>query len=321
LDLEALRAIVHVMQWRGRTAAAAAGAQLLGTLSSEPADRALGEAAPPARPRRLFGLARPEVDERLFPPGLPSGVRNIFRILGEALAKQVSDLKRYELSRADKVARGQGPREIVDPLATEVGLRDMEVYVKPARVAAEPAWLAVEPGETPALVLGASILALGTAGLRFAAGRAVRLAATHLDIVLRGTPPQAGALIGGVVRQFVTDYRHPDVPNDVMDAGVTTVARALSRRLRQEVMPFAIESAGALDLAALHAAVRDGANQVGLLASGSLPSSLAVILATAGRTLTLAHAAVNPEALALLDFALSDGYDELTRELEGAGLG
>jgi len=67
--------------------------------------------------------------------------------------------------------------------------------------------------------------------------------------------------------------------------------------------------------------VRDGANQVGLLASGSLPASLAVILATAGRSLTLAHAAATPEALALLDFALSDGYDELSRELEGAGPG
>jgi xanthine dehydrogenase molybdenum-binding subunit len=35
----------------------------------------------------------------------------------------------------------------------------------------------------------------------------------------------------------------------------------------------------------------------------------------------LAQAAASPEALALLDFALSDGYDELSRELEGAGPG
>ncbi|HET6147344.1 MAG TPA: tetratricopeptide repeat protein [Polyangia bacterium] len=316
LDLDCLRAIAHVMQWRGRAAATAAGAQLLAALSPDPADRALAEGMAAPRARRLFALTRPDVDERLFPAGLPSGVRNIFRILGEPLAKHFGDLRRYEVSRADKVARGQGPREIIDPLAVEVGLKEIDVYVKPARVAAEPAWLAVEPGDPPALVLGASILALGAAGVRFAGGRAVRLASTHLDIVLRGTLPQTGALIGGVVRQFVTDYRHPEVPPDVMDVGVATASRALSRRLRQEVMPFAIESAGPLDLAALHAAARDGANQVGLLASGSLPSSLAVILATAGRSLTLAHVADSPEALALLDFALSDGYDELSRELE-----
>jgi tetratricopeptide (TPR) repeat protein len=318
LDVEALRAVVHVMQWRGRATSAAAGAQLLAAVSSEAADRAgiVEGTAPPARGRRLFALSRPDVDERLFPAGLPSGVRNIFRIIGEPLAKSVGDLRRYELTRADRVPRGQGPREIIDPMAGEVGLKDLEVYVKPARVAAEPAWLAVEPGEPPALVLGAAILALGAPGIRFAAGRAVRLASTHLDLVQRGTPSQTGALIGGVVRQFVTDYRHPDVAADVMSAGAASVARVLSRRLRQEVMPFAIESAGELDLDALHEAVRDGANHVGLLASGSLPASLAVVLAVAGRTLTLAHVAHNPEALALLDFALSDGYDELARELE-----
>ncbi len=40
LDVEVLRALVHVMQWRGRASAAAAGAQLLGVLSSDAADRA-----------------------------------------------------------------------------------------------------------------------------------------------------------------------------------------------------------------------------------------------------------------------------------------
>ena len=137
--------------------------------------------------------------------------------------------------------------------------------------------------------------------------------------MLRDTPPQTGALVGGIVRQFVTDYRHPDVPADMMNAGSTTVAKVLSRRVRQEVMPFAMESAGPLDLGALHEAVRDGADQVGLLASGHLPSALSVVLAVGGRPLTLANVAANPEALALLDFALSDGYDEICRELEGTG--
>ena len=321
LDVEVLRALVHVMQWRGRMSAAAAGAQLLAIASSDASDRAAatGWAAPPARGRRLAALARPDIDERLFPAGLPSGVRNIFRIIGEPLAKAVSDLKRYELSRGDRVARGQGPREIVDALAVEMGVKELDVYVKPARAASEPAWLAVEPGEPPTLILGAAILTLGPHAIRFAAARALRLAGTHLDLVLRDTPPQTGALVGGIVRQFVSDYRHPDVPAELMNAGAATVARALSRRVRQEVMPFAMESAGALELGALHEAVRDGANQVGLLASGHLPAALSVVLAVAGRSLSLAHVAANPEALALLDFALSDGYDEICRELEGIG--
>ena len=278
LDVEALRAIIHVMQWRGRGAAAAAGAQLLAVRVARGrrsrAGQRDGGRAPP-RARRLSALSRPDVDERTFPPGLPSGVRNIFRIVGEPLAKVVGDLKRYELSRADRVRAGRDRARSSIRSRARSALREIDVYVKPARAAAEPAWLAVEPGEPPALVLGAPILTLGTPGIRFAGARAARFwRRPDLDIVLRGTPPQTGALVGGVVRQFVTDYRHADVPEDVMAGGVAMVARALSRRLRQEVMPFAIECAGPLDLAALHEAVRDGANQVGLLASADRPSAM-----------------------------------------------
>ena len=47
-------------------------------------------------------------------------------------------------------------------------------------------------------------------------------------------------------------------------------------------MPFAVESAGPFDLEGLHAAVRDGANAAGLLASGDLPAALSVVLAAPG---------------------------------------
>ena len=65
--------------------------------------------------------------------------------------------------------------------------------------------------------------------------------------------------------------------------------------------------------------MRDGANAAGLLACGDLPAALAVVLATAGvrdRALTLSPIVANPEALALLRFAVSDDYDELAAALE-----
>jgi len=81
-------------------------------------------------------------------------------------------------------------------------------------------------------------------------------------------------------------------------------------------MPFAVESAGGFDLEALRGAVRDGANAAGLLASGSLAAAVAVVLAAAGRPLTLADLGASAEALALVDFALSDGYDDLCHAME-----
>ena len=50
----------------------------------------------------------------------------------------------------------------------------------------------------------------------------------------------------------------------------------------------------------------------------TITASLAVGLVIAGRDLSLEHIAASAEALALLDFALSDGYDELSRELDAA---
>ena len=84
-----------------------------------------------------------------------------------------------------------------------------------------------------------------------------------------------------------------------------------------------MECAGTFDLAALHAAVRDGANAAGLLAADDLPAALAVVLAasaglapTADRPLTLSPVVAHPEALALLRFAVSDDYDELAQAME-----
>jgi hypothetical protein len=136
---------------------------------------------------------------------------------------------------------------------------------------------------------------------------------------------EAGALLVGIIRQFVPDYRHAEVRDTLVDAEAARLDRLISRKLKQQVLPFAVESAGAFDLGALHAAVRDGANAAGLLASADLPAALSVVLALSGSVtaasapqpgLTLAAIASSPEALSLLRFAVSDGYDDLARALE-----
>jgi hypothetical protein len=135
-------------------------------------------------------------------------------------------------------------------------------------------------------------------------------------------------LLVGIIRNFVPDYRHAEVRDTLVVAEAARVDRLISRKLKQQVLPFAIESAGPFDLAALYAAVRDGANAAGLLASADLPAALSVVLALSGSVtaesasasepgLTLAAIAASPEALTLLRFAVSDDYDDLARALEG----
>jgi hypothetical protein len=173
-----------------------------------------------------------------------------------------------------------------------------------------------EPGDRPAVILAAELPALGGHALRFAAARALRLVSTHLDLVLAVPPVDAGALLGGVIRQFVPDFRHSGIRDEQLAVEAERVAKLLPRKLKAEVMPFAVESAAAFDLAAVHEAVRDGANAVGLLASGDLPAALAAVVAGSSRTLAPAELAQHAEALALLRFALSDDYDELAQAME-----
>ena len=320
-DLGTLRALVPFLQARGKTRAAAAAAQLLAATSEDAAERdaARGWAAAPARGRRLAALARPEIDERTFPPALAPGVRHVFRLVGPLLARGPADLARHGIERGARLARGQAARDIVDGVAVELGVPDVDVFVRPPGPAAgapDGSSVRVEPSVRPAIVLAAELPGLGGHALRFAAARALRLVATHLDLVLAGSPADAGALLGGIIRQFVPDFRHAGVRDELLEVEAARIAKLLPRKLKPEVMPFAVESAGDFDLAAVYAAVRDGANAVGLLACGDLPAALAALLAGSGRTLTPTDLSRHAEALALVRFALSDDYDELAQAME-----
>ncbi|HEX3698224.1 MAG TPA: hypothetical protein VH374_22825 [Polyangia bacterium] len=320
LSVETLRTAAPILEWRGKTAAAAAAAQLVAAVADDADAReaVAGWAAPPAQGRSLAALGDSEVDDQLFPPALLPGVRNIFRLLGPSLAKGAPDLKPHNLGRGDRLPRDHAARAIIDAVAAQLGVGDFDVHVKRSDDSRAAAALIAEPGTPPALVLGAEIINLGPAAVRFAAGRTLRLCATHLDQLLRQPLEVTGALVVGVARQFVDDFQHPQVSEMAAAAGVARVGRLLSRKLRQDVMHFALESATGFDLQALVAAVRDGANAVGLLAAGDLPASLAAVLAARGgrRPLTLTAIAADDEALALLNFALSDPYADLCRAME-----
>jgi hypothetical protein len=247
-------------------------------------------------------------------------MRHVFRLVGPLLSKGAPDLASHGLARGDRLARGQAARDVVDGVAAELAVPDVEVFVlgasKRGGAPAKGSGLCVEPGDRPAAIFPAELPALGSHALRFAAARSLRLVGTHLDHVLAAAPAEAGALLAAIIRQFVPEFSHPGVRDDVLNSEAERVARLLPRKLKPELMPFAVESAGAFDLEALHAAVRDGANAVGLLACGDLPASLAAVLAGSGLTLAPGDLAKHPEALALLRFGLSDDYDDLAQAME-----
>jgi hypothetical protein len=315
VTVESLRGLGAVLVLRERPRAAAAVADLVAALTSGAAGVRPG--------RSLLALRRPELDERSFPPGLPPGIRQIFRLVGPHMRPGGGDLAqalaRQGVARGDRAGRGEGPRPVFDSVGTELAAGDFDLYIKQAP-GTGPVPLRTEPGAPAGIIVGAPIVALGAGAIRFAAARTLRLAATHLDMLLAVSPEEAAAVVVGIVRQFVPDFRHPALRDALVDAEAARAARLVPRKLKPTLAPFAIETAGAFDVAAVHAAVRDGANATGLLACADLPAALSVILTAAGtrgQRLALSPIVAHPEALALLRFAVSDAYDELATAMEG----
>jgi tetratricopeptide (TPR) repeat protein len=323
MDLGTLRSLSSLLALRERPRAAAAAAQLVAALEASERDAALPEAHRAGR--RLHAFRRPEIDERSFPPALIPGVRQLLRIVGPTLRPTGNELgqqlARQGVTRAERVGRGVPPRATFEGLAADLAAGDFDLYLKPTARGAAGVPVRVEPGNPPAIIVGSAIVDLGPGAVRFAAGRTLRLVATNLDVLAAVSVEEAGALLTGVVRQIVPEYEHPAVREALAEVETARAARLIPKKLKQQILPFAMECAGTFDLPALHAAVRDGANAAGLLAADDLPAALAVVLAAAGmgsadRLLTLSPVVAHPEALALLRFAVSDDYDDLAQALE-----
>jgi len=327
VQLETLRALATLQTARERHHAALAAAQLVAALGAGMKEGVRAASRPG---RSLAALRRPEVDDRLFSSDLPPGIRQLLRQLGPLLRPSGQELAqrlaRHGVNKADRKTRGTPPRPLFDAVAVELGVGEFDLYVKTLPASAGPIALRAEPGSPPAIIIGAPIEELGPGAMRFAAARTLHLTSTNLDTILAVSPEEAGALLVGIIRQFVPDYEHTEVRESLIAPEMARAERAIPRKLKPQVMPFAVESAGAFDLGALYAATRDAANAVGLLAAGDLPAALSVILeisgtvlaapGTGGPGLTLEAVRGNPEAMALLQFAVSDEFDDLARELE-----
>ena len=328
--LETLRSLATLQTMRERHHSALAAAQLVAAVGAGTKEGVRAASRPG---RSLAALRRQEIDDRVFSSeALPPGIRQLLRQLGPVLRPSGHELAQrlggHGVTKADRRTRGTPPRPLFDAVAAELGVGDFDLYVMTTSPSQGPIPLRAEPGSPPAIIIGAPIEELGPGALRFAAARALRLASTNLDTILAGSPEEAGALLVGIIRQFVPDYEHKEVRESLVELEMARAERAIPRKLKPQVMPFAVESAGPFDLVALHEATRDAANAVGLLAAGDLPAALSVILGISGTGLAARGAAAgssglmlealgaNPEAMALLQFAVSDEFDELARELE-----
>ena len=310
-DAAVATALAEVQRWRGRSASSAA----LG----EWGRRATPESAAAVRGKSLSALKRSEIEETLFPPSVPPGFRLLFRQLGALLADgRKVDLARVGASRADRVVAGSAARAPWEAVANDLGVGTFELFVVGEANRDVSPGLHVFPGKSPSIVVGHALAQLmpraGSSAdgvSRFLAARTLFLVATGLDHALIGDVSDLADWLTAVVRPFLPDYAHPAANLGGDTNQMARVSRQLTKKLRQEIMPFVLETSGALDLPDVRMGILDAANRVGLLAAGTLVSSVRALCVLDGKGTGESAVLDCAQARRLLAFAGSDEYDEV----------
>jgi hypothetical protein len=310
-DAAAYHSLFKIFLWRRAPDRAAIAAGVLDWLGAV-------EAEEKAQLTKLTGrdnypgtsLADPTLDETLFDARVPAGFRNLFRLLDDALGKMFrADVKRLGVQRSEKLPRsGHALRDLANRIATDLAIRDFDLYV----TAAHPTALVVELTDPLSIVIGNRVVeGAHEQELRFLLGRCFKMIQAHMALPMRLTPDDLGLLVGGIVRQFVPDF----VPQGFDEAQVVAeagrMARVIPKKMHAELLPFALECASqSLDLKQIGPSLVHTANRAGLLCCG-LP----------GPALNAVRRLQDEAQLrALLRFTVSDELAELRRQL-GTSIG
>jgi len=311
----AYRVIARAMSARaavgvdGSTPVARAAAELAALLggAGDPERMLLAE---PAR-TVLQPLLRPDADDILFPRTVQTELRQMFKLLGDRVAKHIGvDLRAlYGVARGDRLkARESSVANHAQDVATALGFGEIDVYVS----ARQPFAMVAEPTSPVSLVIGQSIAQMDSRAVRFAAGSALKLAQTHLAIPARLSPDELGILVVALMRQFHEKFPGHGLDENALGTQIQKLKRLIPTGLANELKPFTFAIDGAsFSHTQLSRDLRIAGLRAGLLAGGSVVAGLSILAAAAGTDVPSFLA--DPVAQGLITFAVGEDYATLSR--------
>jgi tetratricopeptide (TPR) repeat protein len=310
-DPTAYHSLVKIFIWRrspDRAALAAGVLEYLGQVTED--ERAILQKAVAKDPYPGSALADPALDETLFDVRVPAGFRHLFRLLDEPLSKLYrTDLKRLGLGKHEKLPpRGHAVRDIANRLASDLGIREFDLYLTPQH----PTALMVELTEPLSIVIGSQLVeGAHEHEVRFHLGRAMKMMQAHLAVPMRLSADDLGVLVGAIVRQFVPDFVPAGFDEKLVAAEAARMSKLIPKKMQGELFPFAMECASPnLDLKQIAPALVETANRAGLLACGMMAPALSA----------LKRLGDEGQVRALLRFAMGEEVAELRRQA-GISLG
>jgi hypothetical protein len=315
-DATAYRVIARAMAARasagvaGSLAVARAAAELALMLGGggEPEQQLL--AAP--HDADLALMVQPEADEVLFPRTIANELRQVFHLLGDRVAKHVGiDLRPYGVTRGDRLrARDSAVAAVAQEVATGLGFGEIDVFVSNR----QPHAMVAEPTSPVSLILGGAIAAGDPAGIRGAAGAALKLAHASLAIPARLPVDELGVLVIALIRLFQPDFPMLAVDGDAVTGQMQKLRRLIPTSLFNELRPFALAiDAQHFSHVALAQALRAAGLRAGLVAAGSLLTPLRLLAAQLEVDVGALLASPDPVVLGLIAFALSEDHAAIAR--------
>jgi len=310
-DEGSYRALTRILEWRGKHEGARAVAEVLVMLGqSSASELALAGGARGTQP----SAADPALDEILMPPSLPPALQELLKLVRETLEKAVgAEPKAFGVGRSDRLpSKGHPIREAAHAVARAYGFNDVEIYVSQRDAAA----LVALPGNPPSVIIGRDLFgATDDAERVFLVARCLKIVQAHLAIPLLLPAGDLGLWLGAIVKQFDPGYASPTLDPGALEERTQRLAKILPRKLRDPLMPFALECEGAkaLDPDAIAAGAAELAERSALLVCGSTAAALGALRKMSGDYLRLsspaelvARAGAVPSIRRILEFAVSE---------------
>jgi len=277
-DTSAYHAIYQVHAWQGRLDSARLAAAVLTTFgqASEEEQHLLSQAGGMGwQPGPAVADTR--LDEHLSPFSVSATLRTLFSHVGESLLRLAPQAPRtFGVGRSDRLGRGHPVYELALGMATWYGLREVEVYAHPSDATH---WSLFDAG-TPALVLGHGLLDRAEPGeLRFLIGRGMAIHQRKLTILHQLEPRKVTHLLPAVVKTVAPNFEMENVDEALLAELVREVNKALPKKIRAEIGPFAFECLGGLqdETSNLSRHLVEFADRAGLLAAGGLRPAISAL--------------------------------------------
>lgn len=217
------------------------------------------------------------LDEHLSPPEITNSLRALMSRIGDNLTRLAPQTARaYGVGRGERLGRGDQVYELAQGMVTWYGLREIEIYRHPS----QPRHWSLLASSPPALILGGELIDGASSGeVRFLLGRAMAILQRKLTVLHQLDTSRLGLLLPAIVKTVAPSFELEEVDEAAVAELGREVARALPKKMRSELGPFALECLGGLRASPgeLAAAIDEFADRAGLLAAGGLLPSLGAL--------------------------------------------